>query len=48
MKKDYQIAGHRIRFEGNEAWINAVTALDGFKPFEVETKGEPAAYFVPL
>lgn len=46
MEKDYQIAGHRIRFEGNEAWINAVTALDGFKPFEVETKGEPAAYFV--
>ena len=46
MEKDYQIAGHRIRFEGNESWINAVTALDGFKPFEVETKGEPAAYFV--
>ena len=46
MEKDYQIAGHRIRFEGNEAWINAVTALDGFKPFEVETKDEPVAYFV--
>ena len=46
MEKDYQIAGHRIRFEGSEVWINAVTALDGFKPFEVETGGEPAAYFV--
>ena len=46
MEKDYQIAGHRIRFEGNQAWIDAVTSLDGFKPFEVETDGEPTAYFV--
>jgi len=46
MKKDYQIAGHRIRIEGNETWINAVVSLDGFKPFEVEVEGEPAAYFV--
>lgn len=46
MVKDYQIAGHRIRFEGNETWINAVSALDGFKPFEVEPEGNPIAYFV--
>lgn len=46
MKKDYQIAGHRIRIEGSEMWIHAVSSLDGFKPFEVETEGEPAAYFV--
>lgn len=46
MKKDYQIAGHRIRIEGSEEWIDTVAALDGFKPFEVETKGEPTAYFV--
>ena len=46
MKKDYQIAGHRIRIEGSEEWIDPVAALDGFKPFEVETKGEPTAYFV--
>lgn len=45
MKKDYLIAGHRIRIEGNEAWMNAVTTLDGFKPFEVETEGEPLAVF---
>ena len=46
MKKDYQIAGHRIRFEGNESWINAVAALDGFKPFEVEVEDEPVASFI--
>ena len=46
MKIDYQIAGHRIRIEGNEAWLNAVQSLDGFKPFEVNTEGEPMAYFV--
>ena len=46
MKKDYQIAGHRIRLEGNETWINAATALDGFKPFEVDVDGDPIAYFV--
>lgn len=46
MKKDYQIAGHRIRIEGSEMWIHAVSSLDGFKPFEVEPEGEPAAYFV--
>lgn len=46
MKKDYQIAGHRIRIEGNDAWIHAVSGLDGFKPFEVEPEGEPVARFV--
>ena len=46
MKKDYQIAGHRIRIEGNEAWIEAVSSLEGFKPFEVEVEGLPTAYFV--
>lgn len=45
MKKDYLIAGHRIRIEGNETWMEAVTTLDGFKPFEVETEGEPLAVF---
>ena len=45
MKKDYLIAGHRIRIEGNEAWMNAVTSLEGFKPFEVEVEGEPLAIF---
>lgn len=45
MKKDYLIAGHRIRIEGNEAWMNAVTTLEGFKPFEVEVEGEPLAIF---
>ena len=45
MKKDYQIAGHRIRIEGNEAWIQAVSNLDGFKPFEVESDETPVAYF---
>ena len=46
MKRDYQIAGHRIRLEGDEIWLNAVAALDGFKPFEVATEGEALAYFV--
>lgn len=46
MKIDYLIAGHRIRIEGNETWINAVSSLDGFKPFQVEAEGEPLAYFV--
>lgn len=46
MKKDYQIAGHRIRIEGNDAWIQTVSSLDGFKPFEVETGEEPLAVFV--
>lgn len=45
MKKDYLIAGHRIRIEGNEAWMNAVTTLEGFKPFEVEVEDEPLAIF---
>ena len=45
MKKDYLIAGHRIRIAGNEAWMNAVTSLEGFKPFEVEVEGEPLAIF---
>ena len=46
MKKDYQIAGHRIRIEGSEIWVNAVAALDGFKPFEVLSEGEPLANFI--
>ena len=46
MIKDYLIAGHRIRLEGNETWMNAVAAIDGFKPFEVESEGSPIAYFV--
>lgn len=46
MEKDYLIAGHRIRIEGDEAWINAVAGLDGFKPFEVKPEGEPVACFV--
>lgn len=46
MRKDYQIAGHRIRLEGNESWMNAVAALDGFKPFEVDSEGDPVALFV--
>lgn len=46
MKKDYQIADHRIRFEGYEYWINAVAALDGFKPFEVDVNEEPTARFI--
>lgn len=48
MKKDYQIAGHRIRIEGNESWIDAVSGLDGFKPFEVESGDEPLAYFIQV
>ncbi len=43
--KESLIAGHRIRIEGNEAWMNAVTSLEGFKPFDVEVEGEPLAIF---
>lgn len=46
MKKDYQIAEHRIRIEGDGRWIAAVAALDGFEAFAVATEGEPAARFV--
>lgn len=45
MKKDYLIAGHRIRIEGTETWIQAVSSIEGFKPFEVEPEGEPLAVF---
>lgn len=45
MKKDYSIAGHRIRIEGCEEWIKAVATLDGFKPFEVDAEGEVLAVF---
>ena len=45
MKKDYSIAGHRIRIEGCEEWIKAVATLDGFKPFEVDAAGEVLAVF---
>ena len=46
MKRDYQIAGHRIRIEGCEAWVQAVSSLDGFKPFEVEVEGIALANFL--
>lgn len=46
MKKDYQIAGHRIRIEGDDIWIHSVASLDGFQPFEVEPEGDPTAYFM--
>lgn len=46
MNKDYLIAGHRIRMEGDAKWIEAITQLDGFVPFEVETEGLPVATFV--
>lgn len=46
MMKDYQIAGHRIRIEGDETWINVVAGLDGFEPFEVESTDEPIAHFI--
>ena len=46
MKRDYQIAGHRIRIEGCEAWVQAVSSLDGFKPFEVEVEGVAVANFL--
>lgn len=46
MIKDYQIAGHRIRIEGEETWVQAVASLDGFKPFEVIPDGEPVARFM--
>lgn len=45
MKKDYSIAGHRIRIEGCEEWIKAVATLDGFRPFEVDAEGEALAVF---
>ena len=45
MKKDYSIAGHRIRIEGCEEWIKAVATLDGFRPFEVDGEGEALAVF---
>lgn len=46
MKKDYQIAGHRIRIEGDEKWTDVVAGLDGFQPFEVEPVETPVAHFV--
>lgn len=45
MIKDYLIAGHRIRIEGADEWVDAVVGLDGFRPFEVEVEGEPLALF---
>ena len=45
MEKDYLIADHRIRIAGSEEWINAVAALDGFRPFEVDVEGEALAQF---
>lgn len=46
MKKDYLIAGHRIRIEGNETWIQVIAGLDGFKPFEADSEGIPVAHFL--
>lgn len=40
--KDYIIAEHRIRIEG-EKLVDAVLKIDGFMPFEVEVSGEPLA-----
>lgn len=40
--KDYIIAEHRIRIEG-EKLVDAVMSIDGFEPFEVEVCGEPLA-----
>lgn len=40
--KDYIIAEHRIRIEG-EKLVDAVMNIDGFAPFEVEVGGEPLA-----
>lgn len=45
MIKDYLIAGHRIRIEGADEWVDAVVGLDGFRPFEVDVEGEPLALF---
>ena len=45
MKKDYLIAGHCIRIEGNEPWVSVVADLDGFKPFEVNCTDDPLATF---
>ena len=45
MKKDYLIAGHRIRVEGDQKWIDAVTSLDGFAPFESDEEADPIAIF---
>lgn len=45
MIKDYLIAGHRIRIEGADEWVDAVVGLDGFRSFEVEVEGEPLALF---
>ena len=42
MVKDYIIAEHRIRIEG-EKLIEAVMKIEGFTPFEVEVSGEPLA-----
>lgn len=42
MVKDYIIAEHRIRIEG-EKLVDAVMSIDGFEPFEVEVCGEPLA-----
>lgn len=46
MRRDYLIAGHRIRIEGDAKWLEAVTSLEGFAPFEVAEEGEPTARFV--
>ena len=45
MIKDYLIAGHRIRIEGKEEWVDAVSTLDGFAPFEVKVEDTPLAVF---
>lgn len=45
MRKDYLIAGHRIRVEGDQEWVNTVASLDGFAPFESDVDADPLAIF---
>lgn len=44
MRRDYIIAGHRIRIEGQDL-VAAVKEIAGFSAFEVKSEGTPLAYF---
>ena len=44
MTRKYQIAGHLFEVCG-EKLCEAVTRMDGFRPFEVMTEGESAFRF---
>ena len=44
MEKDYKIAEHRIRIEGDEL-ISAVKRIEGFAPFEVPVEDAPLVIF---